>query len=129
GLVTEQPAANLIAIQPGTTYESARVAYAADIEWWEPLIERLVDLFIRIDLGQAEIITTAMFASDDLARRGETPSERQVLDAVMEWKRRRNPPIDEREVAETIRDLAALGWLKVTPSVDLPLGSDAYAFA
>jgi O-acetyl-ADP-ribose deacetylase (regulator of RNase III) len=129
GLITEQPSANLIAIRPGTTYEAARVAYAADIEWWEPLIERLVDLFIRIDLGQAEVITTTMYASDELARRGEPPSERQVLDAVMEWKRRRNPPMHELEVAETIRDLAALGWLKVTPSIDLPLGSDTYAFA
>ena len=43
------------------------------------------------------------------------------LDAVMDWKQWRRPPIDRALVASTIRNLAALGWLKVHASADLPL--------
>ena len=44
-----------------------------------------------------------------------------VLREVMEWKKRRQPPLDEAEVASNIRHLAALGWLDVNPSPELPL--------
>lgn len=36
------------------------------------------------------------------------------------WKQRRRPPLDETDVALTIRNLAALSWLKVSVSRDLP---------
>ena len=39
----------------------------------------------------------------------------------MQWKQRRRPKLDDKEVAYTIRNLAALRWLKVKPSSDLPM--------
>jgi len=50
-----------------------------------------------------------------------------VLREVMEWKKRRHPPLDEAEVASNIRNLAALVWLDVNPSPDLPLPLDELA--
>ncbi|GEM_PF-2800668 len=53
-------------------------------------------------------------------------TEQELLDEVMEWlitpglrqlkKKRHRPPFDENEVAIMIRNLAALGWIKVKPS-------------
>ena len=43
-------------------------------------------------------------------------TEQELLDEVMEWKKRHRPPYDEDEVALMIRNLAALGWIKVKPS-------------
>ena len=42
----------------------------------------------------------------------------------MQWKRRRRPPLSENEVASHIRNLAALGWIDVKASSDLPLPED-----
>jgi hypothetical protein len=44
-----------------------------------------------------------------------------VFDAVMEWKKRRKPGLDEGTVAATIRALATRDWLEVQLSSDLPL--------
>ena len=40
---------------------------------------------------------------------------------VMQWKQRRKPALDQGEVGLTIRNLAALNWLDVKASDDLPL--------
>jgi hypothetical protein len=37
--------------------------------------------------------------------KGAKPTEREVLDAVMKWKQRRKPPIEESEAAMAIRKL------------------------
>ena len=130
GLIDEVSSGRLIAIKPGPTFDAAQLAYSGDIAWWDDLIEKVVDLFIRINLDQAEIISTVLFAADELRDHlGSIPSERQVVDAVMEWKRRRKPPIDEAVVAEWVRDLATLKWLRVKASNDISLASDALAFA
>jgi hypothetical protein len=48
------------------------------------------------------------------------PSEVDVLNEVLEWKKKHRPSYDEAEVGSTIRVLAVLGWLDVAPSRDLP---------
>jgi len=52
-----------------------------------------------------------------------------MVNEVMQWKQRRRPKLDEKEVAYTIRNLAALRWLKVKPSSDLPISDEALAEA
>ena len=47
----------------------------------------------------------------------------------MQWKQRRRPKLDDKEVAYTIRNLAALKWLKVKPSPDLPIPDENIAEA
>jgi hypothetical protein len=112
----------MLAVKVGATFEDARKAYAAYLRKWEPIVEKTTDLFMRLNSNQAEVVATVLFAARDLRKRKQDkPSEREVLDAVMEWKQRRRPPLDEPEVALTVRNLAALKWLQVKPSLNLPL--------
>jgi hypothetical protein len=62
-------------------------------------------------------------------REKEQPSEAEVLTEVMEWKQRRRPKLDDKEVAYTNLNLAALRWLKVRPSLDLPIPDEIMAEA
>ncbi|HLC42034.1 MAG TPA: hypothetical protein VJO34_10485, partial [Methylomirabilota bacterium] len=55
----------------------------------------------------------------------EKPRETDVLAEVMRWKQKRRPPLNEAEVALTIRNLSMLGWLGVQPSSDLPVAEEA----
>jgi O-acetyl-ADP-ribose deacetylase (regulator of RNase III)/uncharacterized protein YwgA len=126
GLVREQEHGRMFVVNPGPTYQDAAQAYRADLERWEPIIARIVDLFLRMRTDQAEVAATAHFAAAELAQEsGIRPSEAQVLDAVRNWKARRRPPLTDEQVALAIRNLNLLGWLDVGPSTDLPLPTDA----
>ncbi len=122
GLIGEERLGNMFAVKTGPTFADARQAYQKNLKEIEPIIERVADLFLRLKTKQAEVAATVRFAAESLAKTShEQPSERQVLSYVMQWKQKRRPPLDESEVAKTIRNLAALGWLSVKPSADLPL--------
>jgi hypothetical protein len=96
----------------------------------EPIIEKTVDLFLRLNTQQAELVATVLFTTRELRQQlGRPPTEREVLAAVMQWKQRRRPPLNEAEVALTVRQLAAIRWLDVTPSADLPLVEDSLVAA
>ena len=123
GLIRVSPNGKMQQITIGPTFEAARKAYQHDIEWWEPVIEKTVDLFLRLDSTSAEIVASSLFAAGEIAKTGTKPTERMVFDTVMEWKQRRKPALDEGTVATTIRTLAARDWLVVQPSDDLPLPS------
>jgi uncharacterized protein YwgA len=128
GLLKVERKGNRHDVSVGPTYEAASKSYGASIEQWEPIIDRTVDLFMRVNAHQAEVMATVMFASDELGTsKGVPPTERDVLAAVMEWKRRRKPEFHEEEVAESIRNLAMLGWVRVVPSLDLPVSADLEA--
>ena len=117
GLIKEQKVGNMFMVKVGETFKDAREIYERDIESNERLIEKLVDLFCRLNTKQAEIAATVHYAYTELNRKkDEKPTEDDVLRAVMEWKQRRKPPYDKIEVAKTIRNLAVLGWLDIKPS-------------
>lgn len=122
GLIHEKRLGRMFAVQVGHTFQDAKEAYMQGLKQWDPIIERIADLFMRMDTAQAEIAATIMFAARSLEKsKAERPAEREVLDAVMDWKQRRRPPFNEEEVALAIRNLAALGRLNVKASPDLPL--------
>jgi uncharacterized protein YwgA len=125
GLIQEEQKGKMFRIRPGSTYADARLAYASDLERWNNTIERTVDLFMRMDTQQAEVAATVLFAENEVRRQGEeAPSERKVFDYVMQWKLKRRPPLNAIEVALAVRNLAALGWLKVAASENLPVGEE-----
>jgi len=108
----------------------ARKAYMNELAQWESIIEKTTDLFMRMQTKQSEVVATVLFAANILAdRKKEEPSETEVLTEVMQWKQRRRPKLDDKEVAYTIRNLAALRWLKVKPSSDLPIPDEIIAEA
>ncbi|MGZ9262873.1 MAG: type II toxin-antitoxin system antitoxin DNA ADP-ribosyl glycohydrolase DarG, partial [Candidatus Binatia bacterium] len=47
------------------------------------------------------------------------PTEVEVFEAVLRWKQRRRPPLDESDVVSTIRNLGMLRWLDVKPDPTL----------
>ncbi len=122
GLIYEQRLGQMFEVKVGPTFADARKAYAKDLSRWEKTIDRIVDLFVRLNTEQSEIVATVLFSEQDLrAQKDVAPSELEVLNHVMQWKQRRRPPLKEVEVANTIRNLAALGWLEVHASTELKL--------
>lgn len=122
GVLHEHRDGPAFVVEPGKTYREAMRVWSHQLLGWDAEIERVVDLFMRLrTTRQAEIAATAHFAARELEREGgQPPTEREVFDAVSEWKARHpNPPGDD-EVAEAIRNLNMLGWLNVPVSDDLP---------
>jgi len=125
GLLQEEHLGNMFLVSTGSTFEDARLTYANELREWEPTIQRVKDLFLRMRTRQAEVAATVHFSAKLLTQElQKRPSENDVLAFVFDWKSRRKPPFETMEVASTIRSLAALRWLKVEPSMDLPVPPD-----
>jgi uncharacterized protein YwgA len=122
GLIREQPKGRMFEVVVGPTYPDARLAYQKDFGRWDDKINKVANLFLRLDTNKAEIVSTILFAAQDLYKdKQKSPTETDVLEEVMNWKQRRRPPLEIKEVANAIRKLAALNWLKVKGSQTLPL--------
>ncbi|MBU2636839.1 MAG: macro domain-containing protein [Bacteroidetes bacterium] len=120
GLLDEEKVGSKFNIRVGKTYINALNLFEKDYAKEEPIIERLTDLFCRLNTQTAELAATVHFARHTMKQKnGTKPSEMDVLNEVMEWKKRHRPPYDKKEVASTIRNLAVLGWLDVRPSSEL----------
>jgi len=127
GLITEEKLGRMFVVKVGKTFADARKAYENDVTQWDAIIEKTVDLFVRMNTQQAEIVSTVLYAGKDLMRNGkEKPAENDVLSYVMQWKQKRRPALDTVEIASTIRNLAVLKWLHVRPSPDLPIPESAW---
>jgi uncharacterized protein YwgA len=130
GLIREEQLGRMFAVKVGPTFRDARKAYMSDLVKWESVIDKTSDLFLRMQTRQSEVVATVLFAANVVAnRKKEQPSEKEVLTEVMEWKQRRRPKLDDKEVAYTIRNLAVLSWLKVKPSSDLQIPDEIIAEA
>jgi uncharacterized protein YwgA len=125
GLIREEQTGRMFEVKVGPAFRDILTMYQEDLVAWKPIIGQVADLLLRTSTDQSEIAATVHFTTkalqDFIDRR---PTEREVLDAVMRWKQRRNPPLEEGEVAIAIRNLAALRWIDVVPSSDLPLQDD-----
>ena len=84
---------------------------------------------MRLNTNQSELVATVLFTANSLinSSKKKEQTETDILREVMKWKQKRRPPLNEAEVAYTIRNLAALNWLSVKPSADLPLGEELIA--
>jgi uncharacterized protein YwgA len=126
GLIREERLGKMFAVKVGPTFDDASRAYKHELENWRDVIDKIADLFMRMRTQQAEVAATVHFAAKSLAEKGvEKPRETDVLAEVMRWKQKRRPPLNEAEVALTIRNLSVLGWLGVQPSSDLPVAEEA----
>jgi uncharacterized protein YwgA/O-acetyl-ADP-ribose deacetylase (regulator of RNase III) len=125
GILTEEPRGQMLKVSPGPTYRDAVKAYQDEIEDFRPIISKVADLFLRMPTNEAELAATVVFA----ARRMVSPnaSEKDIFEAVKEWKRRRRPPIHDEDIGRTIRSLNLLSWLDARPSSDLRLPTELRA--
>jgi len=125
GLIREERLGRMCLVKVGQTYQDAYKSYATYLKEWEHIIEKTSDLFMRMDTNQAEIAATVLYAARSICdSRTRTLSEKDVLACVMQWKQRRKPALDQGELGLTIRNLAALNWLDVKASSDLPLPTE-----
>jgi O-acetyl-ADP-ribose deacetylase (regulator of RNase III)/uncharacterized protein YwgA len=117
GLVEEKYLGKMHSIKPGPTFLDARKAYAQKLDEWNSKVDKVVDLFMRLNTEQAEIIATVIFAADQLGvTLHRKPAEQEVLEYVMSWKQKKIPPLSSQKIAEAIRNLAALEWIEVQAS-------------
>ena len=74
-------------------------------------VEKVIDLLSRIkSTAQAEMMSTVLFAYDELVKRGSTPTEEEIFNYIIEWKPRWKSNKDY-EIISTIKDLAELQWI------------------
>ncbi|MBZ0168462.1 Macro domain protein [Candidatus Methylomirabilis lanthanidiphila] len=122
GLLQEERRGRMFVVKVGPNFSRIRQKYTSYFEQRAETLEKAADLFMRVNTDQAEVITTVLFTARELAQeRREPPSETEVLESVMQWKQKRLPPLDQRTVASTIRNLATLKWLAVTADPKLPV--------
>lgn len=127
GLIREERLGRMFAVRVGETFDVARRAYIDQLRQWEPTIDKIADLFMRMNTKQAEVAATVHFAAKE--RKGHLESaltEKDVLDAVMQWKQKRRPPLDGKEVAITVRHLNILSWITAKVSNDLPITEEEF---
>jgi O-acetyl-ADP-ribose deacetylase (regulator of RNase III)/uncharacterized protein YwgA len=129
GLIEEEAVnEKAFSVKVGKTYTDAIKAYKDQIEQWRDIINKTADLFLRLDSKQAEVVATVIYSAGELKDKGiSKPSECDVLDAVQAWKLKRRPPLQTEEIAQTIRNLGILSWLKLQYSEDLPIPKDELA--
>lgn len=122
GLIQEERMGQMYRVRPGSAYRDALAAFRPQLKGWSEPLTRVLDLFLRTDTKQAEIAATVHFAATHLladeASAGAV-TEHDVVDAVLEWKKRRNPQLDTDDVASAVRNLNMLGWIEAEFSPDL----------
>lgn len=124
-LLQEERKGSMFVVKVGPNFARLRNDFQQSISQWKPIVEKTTDLFLRMNTDQAEVVATVIFAADALKKqRNSTPSETEVLDSVMQWKQRRQPPLEPKTVASTIRNLGMLRWLDVKPDTDLPVAEE-----
>ncbi|NWF75116.1 MAG: hypothetical protein HXY53_00840 [Nitrospirae bacterium] len=68
-LIKEEQLGRMFSVETGPTFNDASKIYQKDLEEAQPVIERLVDLFLRINTTrQAELASTVHFAAQSLQK-------------------------------------------------------------
>lgn len=130
GLIEEVKFGRMFRVRPGPTFADARQLARAEIEQWEAVIDRVVDLMLRMRTEDAEIAASVKYIADRLPREGDTkPTELEVRDAVLAWKMRRKPPFEPAEVEQAVRHLNVLGWVDLVPSPEFDPEDEELAVA
>ena len=117
--LNEEQLGKMLALRVSPEYEKDRGRFKNEIERYGPKIMKAVDLFSRIkSTEQAEEVTTVLFASRQLkaAKPNTEMSERDLLDYILEWKKAWRTGEKTYAVAEAIRNLILLGWLRLNIS-------------
>ena len=122
-LIREYQKGKMFQLKVGPSFENVRARHQNLIDKNKKIIEKTADLFARMTTNQAEIATTIFYSARMLKKGNGTKeiSEKDVFNYVMEWKQKHRPPLDKREVATAIRNLAILNWVKVKYSDNLPV--------
>jgi len=122
GLFQEEKSGAMFQVVPGLAYKKNRLKYQDNLQQWDKMIDKTVDLFLRLNTNKAEIVATVLFVERTM--NSGNMSEDDILKEVMKWKQKRRPPLNKEEVAQTIRNLGVLKWFNLKPSTNLPIKDD-----
>lgn len=123
--LTEKQLGRMTALRVGPEYARMRLKLAGDLKPYRRKIQKTVDLFSRIkNTDQAEEVATVIFAVQAL-KQSQKPVEVSELDLfnyILDWKKSwQKDPSKQESLAESIRNLEMLGWLKLKYSDTLPV--------
>lgn len=105
----------MLALRVETAYEKDRQQFREQIEKYQKKISKTVDLFSRVkSTEQAEEVITVLYASRQLkqSKPGVEVSEQDLYNYVLDWKKSWGNEDKRRAVAEAIRNLVLLGWMR-----------------
>lgn len=110
----EERLGRMLALRVGPEYAKDRREFADLIRQHQKKIDKTVDLFSRIkSTEQAEEVFTVLYASRELkSERSAEVEEQQIYDYVLAWKKSWNSDEKKQAVAEAIRNLVVLGWMR-----------------
>jgi hypothetical protein len=112
----------MIALRVAPQYEKDRGRYNDQITLYQTKIAKAVDLFSRIkSTEQAEEVLTVLFASRQLkqSKRNDDMAEQDLQDYILDWKKSWRADEKKRAVANAIRNLVLLGWVRLKISESL----------
>lgn len=124
GLISEQKQGRMYITNPGTTLAHAKQAFAEELQKWEPEIEQVVDLFLRLPSSRfVELAATVHDVATSLshrnrARGNDDVAASELVEAVRTWKARRSPPFRDDEILSAIETLQYLRWIEVAGARD-----------
>lgn len=111
----EQTLGRMVALRVSPEYTKDRGRFTEQIQHYQKKIAKTVDLFSRIkSTEQAEEVMTVLYACRQLKRESssEDLEEQQIYDFILEWKKSWNSDEKKGAVANAIRNLVVLGWMK-----------------
>ena len=120
--LNEQHLGRMIALRVAPQYEKDRGRYNDQITLYQTKIAKAVDLFSRIkSTEQAEEVLTVLFASRQLkqSKRNDDVAEQDLQDYILDWKKSWRADEKKRAVANAIRNLVLLGWVRLKISKSL----------
>lgn len=112
----------MLALRVAPQYEEDRGRYRQVIDAYKTKIDKAVDLFSRIkSTEQAEEVLTVLYASRELKRarnNGDVP-EQELQDFILDWKKSWRSEEKKHAVANAVRNLMLLGWVRLRLSETL----------
>ncbi len=123
--VTEKQMGRMTALKVGPRYARDRLKFSKQLKPLKQKIEKTVDLFSRIkSTEQAEEVATVIFAVQSLKKEHDPDrvSEEDLFGYILGWKKGwKSDEAKQSSLAETIRNLEMLGWVKLRFSESLPV--------
>lgn len=123
--VIEQQLGQMTALRVGPEFAKARIKLAEELKPFRRKIDKTVDLFSRIkNTDQAEEVATVIFAVQNLKqqRNPDEVSEQDLFNYILDWKKLwKKDESKQHSLAESIRNLEMLGWVKLRFSESLPV--------
>jgi len=125
--IVEQQLGKMTALRVGPEYRKAREKIEEDLRPFRQKIDKTVDLFSRVkNTDQAEEVATVIYAVQNLKqeRNPDEVSEADLFQYILDWKKVwRKSTEKQKSLAEAIRNLEMLGWVKLRFSESLPVSA------